>query len=806
MAEKKVELAEAKSDLDRATLQVQDRDGELGSLSSRLQTLAAEHDDLRRANENSTFERERAFRDLQAQLEATQAELVSVVNDKSIKIVQLEDAILELRKSREDLAVEDQVRFDELKAQYDTALRQVENSKSTHSRLADELRDASVEKEKSATAIARMEDELTTLTEKSAKAHTSSEKLKFDCASLRKDLETARLSSTQLNTTLSTLQAEVAIAKRGQQEARDDLDRFQKAAMENESTQTTELKSQIAELRRVAETEREAAARECGGLRKALEDEQGKLRRLEEERVGTAKADMTKRSDHEREMAVLRDQLDEASRRNDQLQSEVEAGRGSIAQLEKDRAGLDSTKNSSEEENRRLRAELENLQGGSSAALDRQRKEHEVIMVELEAAHRKLRSKLETDLASARSMLEEKDAESDRTGRKLQEEQAQTTASIVARDSLQTALDQAVQRENSLKASQSNATALELERLTKLEADLASQQARADQAVADHAQLQAQLGEALVRESSLKSSISQMTQSESSKFDSLTVEIDTQRRYAETAAAESSRLSKQLEEAVQREASLRDAQARMSSAEQTIRTQVANIKVETTKAIAEAQARAENAEREVQSCKEFIEVIEKQKAKLLLSSAKENTRERELELELKKLRMELEMLQRDHSACGRTSKQLIEAETRFKVQVEQVASLEIDSQALRQALDLAQSELALSKAKAVTSSDKAHHLAREVAELKSTSRSRHMVSTSDPAVLSRASMGNLRAQALTSAATGDDVHSAAGKLSVKEREEIERLEKVVEAQKTIIDDQRDKIKFWARVSDTHKVY
>jgi centromeric protein E len=37
------------------------------------------------------------------------------------------------------------------------------------------------------------------------------------------------------------------------------------------------------------------------------------------------------------------------------------------------------------------------------------------------------------------------------------------------------------------------------------------------------------------------------------------------------------------------------------------------------------------------------------------------------------------------------------------------------------------------------------------------------------------------------------------KLRTKEKNEIDRLEKVIEAQKEVIDDQREKIKFWAKV-------
>jgi centromeric protein E len=58
-------------------------------------------------------------------------------------------------------------------------------------------------------------------------------------------------------------------------------------------------------------------------------------------------------------------------------------------------------------------------------------------------------------------------------------------------------------------------------------------------------------------------------------------------------------------------------------------------------------------------------------------------------------------------------------------------------------------------------------------------------------------LDNLRLQALKSASTGENVMQ--DKLRTKESGEIKRLEKVIEAQKEVIDDQREKIKFWARV-------
>jgi centromeric protein E len=75
-------------------------------------------------------------------------------------------------------------------------------------------------------------------------------------------------------------------------------------------------------------------------------------------------------------------------------------------------------------------------------------------------------------------------------------------------------------------------------------------------------------------------------------------------------------------------------------------------------------------------------------------------------------------------------------------------------------------------------------------------RQRH-ASTPTGSHTGTAVLDNLRIQALKSASTGESVIQ--DKLRTKENGEIQRLEKVIEAQKEVIDDQREKIKFWAKV-------
>lgn len=138
---------------------------------------------------------------------------------------------------------------------------------------------------------------------------------------------------------------------------------------------------------------------------------------------------------------------------------------------------------------------------------------------------------------------------------------------------------------------------------------------------------------------------------------------------------------------------------------------------------------------------------------------------------------------------------------------------------LREALTAAQQELANANDNAGVHQDRANKLAKELLEIKSArlttvsststtvSKARHCASASVPSVQSPSVLDGLRNQGLTMASTGLDSHSPSMMLRTKETEEIERLGKVIEAQKVIIEDQKEKIKFWARVTPScHMIY
>ena len=85
---------------------------------------------------------------------------------------------------------------------------------------------------------------------------------------------------------------------------------------------------------------------------------------------------------------------------------------------------------------------------------------------------------------------------------------------------------------------------------------------------------------------------------------------------------------------------------------------------------------------------------------------------------------------------------------------------------------------------------RAHHDAQAA-------RRGHLSSASEPR-LANFDITHLQEQAIQASLTGGD--DSAVRLRTIEREEIDRLEKIVEVQKSMIDDQRQRIQFWSQVS------
>ena len=122
---------------------------------------------------------------------------------------------------------------------------------------------------------------------------------------------------------------------------------------------------------------------------------------------------------------------------------------------------------------------------------------------------------------------------------------------------------------------------------------------------------------------------------------------------------------------------------------------------------------------------------------------------------------------------------------------------ELDHQ--RVVLKDTQAQLDKARSDLVSANSASKKLSEDLASARAeaATRQRH-TSTPTGSHTGTAVLDNLRLQALKSASTGEN--DMQDELRTKESGEIKRLEKVIEAQKEVIDDQREKIKFWARVS------
>ena len=154
------------------------------------------------------------------------------------------------------------------------------------------------------------------------------------------------------------------------------------------------------------------------------------------------------------------------------------------------------------------------------------------------------------------------------------------------------------------------------------------------------------------------------------------------------------------------------------------------------------------------------------------------------------------------AAFEKTSKSTVEENKKVTAKVNTLVE-EMKHQ--RIVLEDTQAQLDKARVDLVSANAASKKLSEDLASARAdaATRQRH-ASTPTASHTGTAVLDNLRIQALKSASTGESVIQ--DKLRTKESGEISRLEKVIEAQKEVIDDQREKIKFWAKVClSTHAI-
>ena len=740
------------------------KEAEVTALREELDRITSERLALidERTLANARFESE--LRDARMQLESTRSELVKTIGDKTASIDKLEETILDLRKSREDLAIEDQDRYDEVKRELDSKSEEVRVAKEDREaaeKLLTEMKEAHAEaitaigqeKLDAADSVERLKRELEDLgkqhdetTQRAECMSGRSQALEAELADCKLRLDTAMIENASLETSRTCLAEERDAMERSRQEARDDLDRFQKAAMSSESTAVAALKAEIIAMREARDQERAASSNLTAELQAAIDAEKAKTEELERqvERAQTRSADLeaglaTARAAQNDVSAREQDLLRQLDQERSEAKAQLDDGRSTIAALSKE---VDAQKHALAEAAQREEAFV-----SSQAKADVR---GEAVAKEVE--------RLNTELQSA--------AERERV-------QAETTETRIADLSAQ--LREGAGREAELRAATDEGDS----QIQALRDELASLKATLERAK----------GEAQQRVEA--------------------AQIETESHKAPAAQAEEAitRLSEQHQSIV--------------TSEQEIRQQVIALKAASEEAIATERIRADGAVQALDTGRARIAELEKKEVALLEAKAHIVTRERDLAQQLDRLREEvldgdtqldktLKALDAERAARRAAEAAVEEAKSDLAGRITAMSQLNVDNAEMRQALTNAQNELEVAEKKARTSSENATALAKQLAELKtalpaSTSaasvRARHAISASDPTRPSNDVIFSLRANALTSASTGHDSNSSAARLTTAERDEIDRLEKIVEAQKVIIDEQKERIKFWARVSD-----
>lgn len=754
------QLSEALAQMARLTAakeaEVQALRGELDRLITERQTMIEE-----RIATDTDFESR--LRDAQIQLESTRSELVKTINEKSASIDKLEETILDLRKSREDLAIEDQDRYDELKRELDQRTAEAQLANEENNIAQKRLSDMEAAHAKAVAAIDREKLDAVDLAEqlkrelgdlgkqrdesaqRAEQMTGRSQALEAEMAGLKLRLDTGTAEHAKLVSDHARLTEERDAMERSRQEARDDLDHFQKAAMSSESNAIAALKAEIANMRKAREEEEDASKRQATELQATLDAEKARTEELARrvERMQTSTGEL------EAALATARAEQNDVSTRECDL----------VRQLERERIN-------------------------AKAQLDEERSSVASLLKEIEAQKHIIAeaASQETAFVSARASADLREEELTKEVERLKDDvrsaverervHVETTEARIA--DLSTQLREAERREGSLRAAFSDG-------------DSQAQTLRDEVA-------------------SLKAALDRAMEEARRHAESARNEIDSQMARAVQAEDATTRLLEQHES--------------ISSREQTIRQQVVALQAASEKAIAIERSRADTAVEELEAERTRSAELERREAAVLEAKGLVETRERDLAQQLERLRKSvaesqtklsgtLETLQAEITARQAAEAAGDDAKTDLAKRSAALSQLDIDNTAMRQALTNAQNELKAAEKKARASSENATFLAKELAELKmslptsgstASIRSRHTVSASAPTIPSNAVIHSLRAQALTSASTGHDSNSPAAKLMTAEKEEIDRLEKIVEAQKVIIDDQKEKIKFWARVS------
>ncbi|KAL7421908.1 Kinesin-like protein kip2 [Cryptotrichosporon argae] len=817
-------LADALVDVEQLRI----RTSEIDDLRVQLDATSAARAALEESSRGAQAANDVQLRDMHVQLESTRAELVSTIADKSAKIDTLENAVLELRKSREELVIEDEKRVEEVRQELARALEENEALR-TGSDEAATLRSKLDEAEKVAeglradrsttrevhagevgrirAAVHALKTEAETTERALADSQARVSELEVGHAAAERDMDeqrklyaTADKALDDLRKTHVTIAAERDAARaereaveKERDDARADLDRFQKAAMARESDLVGELRAELAK-ERAARAEDAAAAdavraelgrvKDEAGAAAARRDELAGSLATERERAGAGAADVeaerARTKAAELEVLRLKGAMEGTEAREKEMALRVEQAARDAKTLEDKLAAQQDAREAAEARAseaagfRRRVAELEAEVAATTARLDgalaefaRLREEAEAAdaaKVELQAlldAERTRRTIADDRAATLQTELDAARAEAGAARGVLDEAVGKTSATQARLDETTAALSSAEQR---LKGALDQAS-----RAGRAQDELDVLAARMDEVAAERAALRKQLEASRVAHAEALDAV------KTEHMKALDAASNEHARTLDAVATENQEAMRKL--FVQLDKARTDADAAV---------RVANERVDVGKVEAGKAARLE---RDVADLRRKMEELVGERGRLKLAAAETKA-----------------AVEQATSRADTSERKAADAAAELAKGAAARLALETKLADAAQALVVSRTEAENARVDADAAKARADSLGRQLVEAQAQvaapltaaagtePKQRHSTPPLFAPSSRAAALDSLRKHALTTAATGDGV---ASRLRMKEADEIARLEKVVEAQKVMIEDQRAKIKHWA---------
>ncbi|KAL1411458.1 Kinesin-like protein kip2 [Vanrija albida] len=824
-------IATKESEIEKQTelLEVASADAaELPGVKSRLAELTST---LATVQEDHSTQ----LHDAQRELESTRAELARTVADKAAQIEALEASVLDLRKSREELVVEDQQHLDKEREKHTAELEKLREQHSNEiSNIKAAIRTLRGQADEHASRVTALE--------------ATNAGLSTSLATAEKDRDSAR--------------SDHSLARRDAEKASSDLDSFQKAAIGRESEVVSGLRKEISAEREAREAAEKSLVdeRESRSSTEAqLKKEQGERKVLEadldKQRVLASKTDADLK-EAQASHKKLKIDHEAAQKQTESLEAALKEANDRFGAAEKDKAAIEarlaeevkakeaavasskeaaSASKASHKEltdklshiaterdqhlatSERLKSETAKVQQD----LDDSKRAHGEATREVEAlrAGASVADSIRSDLDNHRSLL----AKEQEAKKAVADDLSKVNIKL---DSLAKELDASKTEHQSEKAAHAETSiklAEALKRIAELEKELGSAKATTSEL---NAKLESTQTSAVAAKEAHTAATASSEEKHKADVDALRNEVEAEKKVRAQAEAQlQDRKSASTTAAGEVAQQLAEARAALDDSKRT-NTELASTLDSQKKAHAEAVGSA--AEAHAALVKNLRAEFEQEKG--LRSTAEAavkasaSTHSKALEEAAtalaaeKALRATAETTAKKIAASSEGSASQLQATgaqlTKMQAEFEKLASSLASEQArtaeaeaiiaqLKAQIALLQKDLDLKQSELAALQSRSDRLAAELVTASAAAqpvralRRNNAISSSSsvPGGLSLAASNALRGSG--GMAGNSDAPDVAGWKRSHEIEEIGRLDKVVESQKALIDEQRVKIKFWA---------